>query len=158
MKGTYMKMLRRLTILLLFVSVCALVVGSPAQAGVSCHQINARGVGQDLGGGVTQARIIGGGLLHGTTAASFEITGLSGTVASFEGTVTFTTNRATLTVTVEGTFDVVTGAFHASGPVTDATGKLAGASGNLTFDGLENLADGSFEETVTGQICVDLSP
>ena len=30
--------------------------------------------------------------------------------------------------------------------------------GMLVFDGIENLVDGSFVETVTGQICVDLAP
>ena len=153
-----MKMLGRFIVLVLLVSLGTMLWSSPVQASVSCHHINARGVGQDLGGGVTQARIVGGGLLHGTTAASFTITGLAGNVASFAGTVTFTTHRATLTVTVTGSFYVVTGVFAASGPVTDATGKLAGATGNLSFDGLENLSDGSFEEQVTGTICVDLAP
>src|SRR5712691_10006092 len=131
---------------------------SPAQAkgsGVSCHSINAKGVGQDLGAGMTQARIIGGGLLHGTTRGSFVITGFSGTVASIAGTVEFTVNRATLTVGVEGTFDVSTGAFSASGPVTAATGKLAGATGALTLAGVEDLSNGSFVEDVTGDVCVD---
>jgi len=153
-----MKMLGRLILLVLLVSLWTLLLSSPVQAGVSCHNINARGVGQDLGGGVTQARIIGGGLLHGTTAASFTITGFAGDVASFAGTVIFTTKHATLTVTIEGTLNVVTGAFNAFGPVTAATGKLAGATGSLTFDGVEDLTDGSFEERVTGEICVDLAP
>ena len=153
-----MKMLGRFILLVLLVSLGTALWSSPVQAGVSCHHINARGVGQDLGGGVTQARIVGGGLLHGTTAASFTITGFAGTVASFAGTVTFTTHHATLTVTVAGRLDVVTGVFNASGPVTNATRKLVGATGNLSFDGLENLSDGSFEEQVAGAICVDLAP
>ena len=128
------------------------------RAEVSCHLINARGVGQDLGGGATQANIIGGGLLEGTTAAQFTVTGISGTVVSFVGPVTFTTNRATLTVTVTGTLDVVSGAFSASGPVTDATGKLEGATGSLSINGIQDLATGTFEEDITGEICVDLSP
>src|SRR5689334_22870275 len=87
----------------------ALVVAGSVQAkasGVSCHSINAKGVGQDLGGGMTQATIIGGGLLHGTTQGTFAIGGFSGSLASIAGTVQFTVNRATLTVTVAGTFDV----------------------------------------------------
>ena len=79
-----------------------------ARADMSCHRINSR-CGTGSGGGATEAQIIGGGLLEGTTAAQFIITGVSGTLASFEGPVTFTTNRATLTVTVTGTFDVLTG-------------------------------------------------
>jgi hypothetical protein len=38
--------------------------------------------------------------------------------------------------------------------VSASTGKLAGATGNLTLDGVENLADGSFTETITGSICL----
>lgn len=140
-----------------FAALAAMMAGQP-QAAVSCHKINARGVGQDLGEGVTTARIVGGGLLHGTTLGTFAITGVSGTVASFEGTVTFTTNQATLTVSVNGTLDVATGEFSASGPVTAATGKLAGASGNLSLSGLQDLAAGTFVEEVTGEICVDLAP
>jgi hypothetical protein len=144
--------------LALIVVMAGAVMTGDAGAEVSCHTINARGVGQDLGGGATEAQIIGGGLLEGTTAAQFIITGVSGTLASFEGTVTFTTNRATLTVTVTGTLDVVTGAFSASGPVTDGSGKLEGATGSLSINGIQDLATGRFEEDVTGEICVDLSP
>jgi hypothetical protein len=143
--------------LAMIVVTAGIVMTGNARADVSCHKINARGVGQDLGGGATEAQIIGGGLLEGTTAAQFIVTGFSGTLASFEGTVTFTTNRATLTVTVTGTLDVVTGAFSASGPVTDATGKLEGATGSLSINGIQDLATGRFEEDVTGEICVDLS-
>jgi len=153
-----MKMPRRFALLVLLVSICALIVGGQVQAGVSCQGINAKGVGQDLGGGNTQAQIRGGGLLNGTTTAHFDITGGSPPELTFQGTVTFFANRATLTVAIEGTFNVGTGKFNASGPVSGATGKLAGSTGNLTFDGVENFSDGSFEETVTGEICVDLSP
>jgi hypothetical protein len=144
--------------LLLVVIVGTLVMASHAEAAESCHKINAKGVGQDLGGGMTEAQIVGGGLLHGTTEGNFIITGFSGTVASFGGTVEFTTNHGTLTVTVAGTFDVTTGEFSASGPVTGATGKLAGATGSLSLEGVQDLSDGSFVEDVTGEICVDLAP
>src|SRR5205823_3847534 len=106
-----------LGILAIFVNVT--IVGQ-ARADESCHNIVAKGVGQDLGGGSTQAQIIGGGLLHGTTLGSFVITGVSGTVASFTGTIEFTTQHGTLTVTVAGTLDVSTGEFSASGMVTGA--------------------------------------
>jgi len=150
-----MQTFRRLAPIVMAASV---VMTGGVRADVSCHKINARGLGQDLGGGATQAQIIGGGLLEGTTAAQFVITGISGTIVSFAGPVTFTTNRGTLTVTVTGTLDVVSGAFSASGPVTDATGKLEGASGSLSIDGTQDLATGAFEEDITGEICVDLSP
>ena len=126
--------------------------------GESCHKINATGVGQDLGGGNTTARISDGGLLDGTTAGAFAIVGGAPPVLAIEGSVVFTTNKATLTVGVSGTFDVSTGAFSASGPVTDATGKLEGATGSLALSGVQNLATGQFTETITGNICVNLSP
>jgi hypothetical protein len=132
-----------------------LSMAGQVQAAASCHTINAKGDGQDLGGGVTQAHVIGGGLLHGTTDGNFTVTGVSGTVASIAGTVQFTTNRATLTVTVSGTLDVSSGAFSAAGPVTASTDKLAGASGNLSFNGVENLSTGSFVEDIAGRICLD---
>jgi hypothetical protein len=127
-----------------------------AHAAVSCHKINAKGVGQDLGGGVTEARIVGGGLLHGTTQGNFIITGGAPPVFVIGGTVTFTTRQATLTVSLTGTFDVATGAFVTTGPVMSSTGKLAGATGTLTLDGVQDLASGRFTEEVNGLICVDL--
>jgi hypothetical protein len=145
-------------VLPLVVAAIALASVGQAHAAVSCHKINAKGVGQDLGGGVTTARIIGGGLLHGTTAGNFMITGGSPPVLSIAGTVTFTTKQATLTVSVAGTFDVSTGDFAATGPVAAATGKLAGATGTLLLEGVQDLSTGSFVEDVTGLICVDLSP
>jgi hypothetical protein len=153
-----MKSHRRIVRLVLFTILSGLMMISAAQAAESCHKINAKGVGQDLGGGMTEAQIIGGGLLHGTTAGVFEITGASGPLLSIAGTVTFTTHQGTLTVSVTGTLNVATGEFSASGPVTDATGKLAGATGELSLEGVENLSDGSFVEDVTGEICVDLAP
>jgi len=133
---------------------------------VSCHKINAKGAGQgappeagDPPGLVrTVAQIRGGGHLQGTTEAAFQITDPTPTGFTFVGDLTFTTNRATLTVALDGTLNVVTGEFAASGTVTGSTGKLEGASGTLTFEGVQDLADpaGSFTETVKGEICVDL--
>jgi hypothetical protein len=153
-----MEALRRTAVRSMFIVAAALVGVTTAQAGVSCHKINAKGAGQDLGGGNTQAQIIGGGLLHGTTQASFVITSNTPPVFPIAGTVTFTTKQATLTVSVTGTFNVATGDFVASGPVTAATGKLTGATGTLVFDGLEDLTTGKFVEDVNGLICVDLAP
>lgn len=132
--------------------------GQTAVAAVSCHEITATGVGQDLGDGNTTAEVSDGGLLQGTTAGSFVVTDFSGfPVLAIAGTVTFTTNKGTLTVSVAGTLDVSTGDFTASGPLSAATGKLTGATGSLTFAGNENLVTGGFTETITGSICVDLS-
>ena len=124
----------------------------------SRHRINAKGVGQDLGGGNTVADILGGGLLQGTTAAAFGFVGFcDATSVAFAGDVVFTTLHGTLTVTVSGCFDLSTGEFFASGPVTDATGKLAGATGFLSFVGVEDLSTGEFTNTIDGEIVVDLS-
>lgn len=153
-----MKVLASGNRLVLVASMGALIMITQAQAAVSCHKINAHGVGQDLGDGVTHATIKGGGLLQGTTVGNFTITGFSPPDASFAGTVEFTTNRATLTVTVAGMLDVGTGEFSATGPVTNATGKLAGATGTLQLDGVQDLSTGRFVEEVTGLVCVDLSP
>jgi hypothetical protein len=146
------------TLLLLSVLVVGMALPAQARADVSCHTINAKGVGQDLGGGMTTAQINGGGLLHGTTAAQFVVTGLSGTVASFEGTIVFTVNGGTLTADLVGTLDLATGVFSATTTSISGTGKLAGATGSLAFNGVENLSTGSFNEDVTGEICVDLAP
>ena len=149
----------------LYVSLCAVVgivlLAGPVQAttgGQSCHKINAKGIGQDLGGGSTTAQIVGGGLLHGTTAGAFAIVGGTPPAFAIAGTVVFTTSAGTLTVGVSGTFDVSTGAFSSTGTVTGSTGKLEGATGSLTLEGVQDLGTGAFTETVTGSICVDLSP
>ena len=143
----------------LLVGIVGLMIAEFPEAAVSTHQINAKGAGQDLGGGQTEARVIGGGLLSGRTTAQFAITGDAFPVFEIEGDVTFQTHEgATLTVHVTGTFDVSTGEFSASGPVTDATGRLTGATGMLTFIGIQDLVDGTFTEDITGSITVDLAP
>jgi hypothetical protein len=147
-----------ITVLLVTLVVVLAAAPATARGAVSCHSINAKGAGQDLGGGQTTAQIIGGGLLHGTTQASFVIVGFSGTVASFEGTIVFTLNNATLTAQVSGTLDVTTGEFNATTSSISGTGKLAGATGRLSLNGIEDLATGSFTEDVTGEVCADLSP
>jgi hypothetical protein len=60
-----MEALKRTAVRSMFVVAAALVGVGTAQAGVSCHKINAKGAGQDLGRGITTAQIIGGGLLQG---------------------------------------------------------------------------------------------
>ena len=152
-----MNALSKLLLLLAALSL-AVIAPTAVDAAVSCHRIDASGVGQDQGGGNTVARITDGGLLQGTTAAAFTITGLSGTLASFVGTITFTANRGTLAAEVAGTLDLATGAFNATTSSLSGTGKLAGATGGLVFAGVENLLTGTFIEVVTGQVCVDLAP
>lgn len=158
--------MRRGVVLTLVLPLLVLVPAGPATAGVSCHQINANGAGRgaspqagDPPGLIrTVAQIRGGGLLQGTTEAAFQVTGVTPTGIAFAGGITFTTNRATLTVDLDGTLDLATGEFSSGGDVSEATGKLDGATGTLTLAGVQNLLDpaGSFTETVSGEICVDL--
>jgi hypothetical protein len=119
-----------------------------------CRHVSARGIGQDLGGGNTTATITHGGILNGTTAAHFDITGGSPPVLTFAGTIVFTTHRGTLTASPTGTLNVATGVFNATAPITGGTGAFAGATGTLTFAGVEDLTTGHFTETITGTICL----
>ncbi|MBI1790166.1 MAG: hypothetical protein HYR60_21750 [Acidobacteria bacterium] len=153
-----MKTIGRTSLLLALLAGVGLLAPHRGLAAVSGHNINAKGIGQDLGGGMTVADIIGGGLLQGTTAAAFAPTGFPLPFVTFAGTVTFTTHNGTLTVAITGALNVLTGDFSASGAVIGATGKLAGASGTLTFVGNENLLTGVFTEDIDGQILVDLAP
>lgn len=140
------------------ISLGSSIITPSAQAGVSSHLINAKGVGQDNGTGSTTGKVIGGGLLHGTIAGNITPTGISGTVATFVEIVTFTNQHGTLTVRLEGAIDVTTGTFSASGPVVDAAGKLSGATGRISVSGIANFAAGIFTEDITGLISVDLAP
>src|SRR6478735_9041418 len=140
-------LMRRVAGLAMLLALPILVQAGPATAAVSCHPINAKGAGQgapsqagDPPGLIrTAAQIRGGGLLQGTTTAAFQVTGSTPTGIAFAGDITFTTNRATLTVDLDGTLDLATGEFAASGEVREATGKLDGATGTLTLAGVQNL-------------------
>lgn len=158
--------MRRAAVLTVLLPLLMLAQVGPATAAVSCHQINAAGAGQgaapragDPPGLIrTVAQIRGGGLVQGTTEAAFQVSGTTPTGIAFTGGVTFTTNRGTLSVDLDGTLDLTTGDFRASGDVSGGTGKLDGATGTLTLAGVQDLLDpaGSFTETVSGEVCVDL--
>jgi len=150
-----MKTIHKMIRSFLVVIMASLMIVGRAQAAESCHKINAKGVGSQVGPGQTVAQIKGGGLLQGTSEASF---GPGVPPQDIMGTVKFTTNKATLTVAIAGSFNMATGAFSVDGPVASATGKLAGATGHLAFNGLQDLSTGEFVETITGAICVDLAP
>ena len=112
--------MRRIAVLAVLLPLLTLLQAGPAAAGVSCHQINATGAGQgaapqagDPPGLIrTVAQIRGGGLLHGTTEAAFQVTGPTPTGIAFAGDITFTTNRGTLSVDLDGTLDLTTGDFR----------------------------------------------
>jgi hypothetical protein len=159
--------MRRIALVVFLLALALLVVPSPALATVSCHTITATGTGSGAPAEPgdppnlvrTQAQLTDAGLVQGTTAAAFTITGVTETGFTFAGPLTVTTNRGLVRVDLTGTLDVTTGQFSASGPIAAATGKLSGAIGSLTLSGVQDLTDpaGSFTETVSGSICVDLA-
>jgi hypothetical protein len=120
----------------------------------SCLSVHARAIGQNLGGGHTQATIVHAGILNGTTVGQLVITGGTPPVLTVMGTGVLTTHNGTLTVSVVGTFNGATGEFRATGQVVHGTGIFAGATGVLTFVGLEDLTSGSFTQTITGTVCL----
>ena len=120
----------------------------------SCLSVNARAIGQNLGGGRTEATIVHAGILNGTTTAQLEITGGTPPVLTFVGTGVLVTDHGTLTVRTVGTFNAATGVFEATGQVVHGTGMFAGATGALTFAGVEDLASGRFTQTITGTVCL----
>jgi hypothetical protein len=90
-----------------------------------------------------------------TSAATFTIGAVDGTVAGFTGPIVLTPLKGpgTLTAQVAGTFDLASGAFRATSTSLSGTGPLKKVTGALTFAGVEDFGDGSFTETVTGQVC-----
>jgi hypothetical protein len=116
--------------------------------------VSADGVGQDLGGGRTTATISVAGVVIGTTEASFTVSGLEKTVASFTGDIIFRNAYGTLTAPVSGTLDTATGHFVSSSTTVHGTRAYRHVTGSLTFTGNENLATGAFTEVVTGTLCV----
>lgn len=133
----------------------ALLAPAQLQAKEVCIPIHTRAVGAFTGPTTTASAITGGGILHGTTTAELEITGVSGSVLFFEGTITFFTNSGALTLDlVGGIFDTATGEFNSDSVVTSGTGRFVGASGSLFFHGF-SFPDGTFiTEEISGTICV----
>lgn len=136
-------------------------LSTPAEAGTAGHRpaycvtVTADGVGQDLGGGRTQATLSVAGHVLGTTTAMFDIGSVSGSVASFTGPLVFTPDRVpgALTAELVGTFDVGSGVFAATSTSLTGAGALRGVTGSLTVNGTEDLANGTFTETLTAELC-----
>ena len=118
-----------------------------------CRAVEAHGIGQDEGGGVTQAQITGSPLLRGSTQAQFSIISVQGSVAIMVGTVVFTVRGGTLTVGMVGTFNLASGAFVALSTKITGTGRMEAMRGQLRFDGVEDLSTGQFTETIRGELC-----
>ena len=129
-------------------------VAAAAKPSLVCLPVAADGFGQDLGGGRTTATISVAGVAVGTTEASFTISGVEGTVASFTGDIIFRNAFGSLVAPVSGTLDTATGQFVSSSTTVTGTRAYRQVTGSLTFTGTENLATGSFSEVVTGTLCV----
>ena len=94
------------------------------------------------------------GVAIGTTEASFTVTGIEASVASFTGDITFRNTYGTLVAPVSGTLDTASGHFVSSSTTVSGTRAYRQVTGSLTFTGTENLATGAFTEVVTGTLCV----
>ena len=149
----------RARFLILAVTAVSLVAAGPAQAEVTCHQINATGEGAFTGPTTTESQIIGGGILHGTTTAELFITGTDPTTGAltFMGSLVLTNEHGTLTLGIfDGLYDPLTGEFSNDSVVTSGTDRFAGATGELFFHGFV-FPDGTFiDDALVGEVCVDL--
>jgi hypothetical protein len=148
--------LLRLSAIALITLVITGISWAPVKSG--CHKINAKAVGNTVSmsetGVVTEADIIGGGLLNGSTRANLSFTGGSGDELFFGGTVVLTTKHGTVTYdVVSGTFNTTTLAFSADLVATQGDGRFAGATGTLHLQGVNN-PDGTFTEDISGVICL----
>jgi hypothetical protein len=124
----------------------------------TCHKINAKGKGTTVSmsesGVITEANIIGGGLLNGSTRANLAFTGGFGDELFFGGTLVLTTKHGSVTFDVSnGTFNTTTLEFSAKLTATQGDGKLEMANGTLLLEGL-NYPDGTFTEDITGVVCI----
>ena len=129
--------------------------GAVPHARAICAPVRATGVGQDLGGGRTQATISSHGIVVGRTNASFTLGQVVGTSAPFSGPIDFTSALGTLTAQVAGSFDVASGTFHATSTSIAGSGLLRGVGGSVTLAGAEDFATLTFTETITGRLCVN---
>ena len=151
--------MKRFTLAVL-VAILVVLVPAPAQASDkghhshrTCQRVHARGVGQEISPGQTVATIFVRGVEVGTTAASFTPTGMEGTVASFVGPLTFTSELGTIVAQTAGTLDTETGDFVARSRDLTGTGDYSGITGRIKIRGTQNFTDMSFTERISGRVC-----
>jgi hypothetical protein len=144
--------------------IALLIVGTswtPPEKG--CHKINAKGKGITINpspaGATTEADIIGGGILNGTTRAEFVFTGppdpQTGEIP-FDGELVLTTKHGVLTFNaVNGALNGGTGKFSTELYVIGGTGRFSNATGSLFISGITNLDTGDFTEDISGEICLN---
>jgi hypothetical protein len=151
--------MKRLTLAVL-VAVLVALVSPPAHAGDkghhshrTCQHVHARGVGRETSPGKTTATIFVRGVEVGTTTASFMPTGMEGTVASFVGPLTFTSDLGAIVAQTAGTLDTATGNFVARSRDLTGTGDYSGITGRIKIRGTEDFTDLSFTERISGRVC-----
>jgi hypothetical protein len=151
-----MVVLRRFVSSLVVAGVLVLAAGASAataRARSICVPVHATGVGQDLGGGKTQATISVEGIVVGHTNASFTSSPIVGTSATFTGPIVFTSAAGTLTAEVAGSLNVATGDFQATSSSITGTGLVRKLTGRVTLAGHEDLTTDAFTETISGRLC-----
>ena len=111
--------MRRFVLLISLMALLSLALSVPARAvhHDSCLSVHARAIGQNLGGGRTEATIVHAGILNGTTSGQLEIIGGTPPVLNVIGTGVLTTHHGTLAVSIVGTFNAATGVFEATGQI-----------------------------------------
>jgi hypothetical protein len=149
--------MKSLRMLVLLSAAVVTTGGAPATAAAhhdSCLSVDARAIGQNLGGGHTTSTIFHAGILNGTTTGQLQITGGTPPVVTLVGTGVLTTDHGTVTLSISGTFDQATGALEATGHIVAGTGVFDHATGALMFAGVEDLTTGRFTNTITGTVCL----
>lgn len=144
-----------------FVGVILVVSGilatGPAQAEQGCHKIKARVEGTvDFETSTVEGQVIGGGILHGTTAGSFTFTSIDpdAGIATYEGSYVITTQHGTLSLQLfNGFIDLATLTGSNDSVVSEGTGRFEGATGGLVFEGGVE-ADGTSTDYLNGTICL----
>ena len=150
-----MKRLRTLALMSLFFAM-GVLAPVQIQAEEVCIPINTKAEGAFTGPTTTASQIIGGGILHGTTTAVVEITGvIAPGIVTFDSTLVLTTKHGTLTLVFsDGVFNLVTGEFSADSVVGGGTERFEGASGGLFFHGFSFPAGTFIDDEISGEICV----
>ena len=141
-------------------TVCLLSLSLDASASDRCRKVRANQSVTNNGDGTTSGTVTQGGILNGTTRAVFTspLTPTpSANVFSYNGNLTLTTNRGVLKLIDNGIFDVGHGLFADIGRIdgTNSTGIFAGATGTLFFTGTSPDGGATFEDEITGEICLD---
>jgi hypothetical protein len=95
---------------------------------------------------------IGPGLLQGTATVNGMVTGHTGNVFDFAGSLSITTKHGTVNTTDTGSVDIKALTFTDNGTILGGTGKFKGTTGMFTVNGTVNIIAQSISGTITGTI------